>query len=417
MIYMGTDAFSRAISFLLLPLISKYLIPAELGIAANFDVLQSILALLTGQAVVNALPYFFYKKTKEDLALLVSNLIWIIVFFNIVFSLFIFIGSGIINSYLKLGGLLQILTVVVVISMLLSEIDKLIFRLEDKPGQFAILQLAQSFIYIILQVIMVIGLRMQAVGRIYSSVISVSLLCCVHLYILYRKKYIVFNIDWTEIKSLLQFGVPLLPHSLSFWLKSGLDKVLLTTYCGLAVNGLYSMAMTFGAIYAMCQQSFSRAYVPYLQKRLNSITESNEESEKIKIVKQTYAFGLLFILLFALLIPFCWVVVHYVINDKYLGCFTFIPFILLARTIHSFYSFTVEYVYTAKKTVGLGIITFSGSLIQLVATFILIRFVGVDGIKISIVLGEILILIAVWWYSNRVYPMPWFNVAKLIKGA
>ena len=39
-IYMGTDAFSRAIAFLLLPIISKYLVPEQLGIAANFDVLQ-----------------------------------------------------------------------------------------------------------------------------------------------------------------------------------------------------------------------------------------------------------------------------------------------------------------------------------------------------------------------------------------
>lgn len=57
-IYMGTDAFSRAIAFLLLPIISKYLVPEQLGIAANFDVLQSILALLAGQAVVNSIPYF-----------------------------------------------------------------------------------------------------------------------------------------------------------------------------------------------------------------------------------------------------------------------------------------------------------------------------------------------------------------------
>ena len=32
------------------------------------------------------------------------------------------------------------------------------------------------------------------------------------------------------LKKLLKFGIPLLPHSLSFWFKSGFDKILLTIY-------------------------------------------------------------------------------------------------------------------------------------------------------------------------------------------
>lgn len=81
------------------------------------------------------------------------------------------------------------------------------------------------------------------------------------------------------MRELLHFGIPLLPHSLSFWLKSGMDKVLLTTYCGLTINGLYSMAMSFGAAYSIFFTAFKGAYVPYLQKRLNAMNDINRDSE------------------------------------------------------------------------------------------------------------------------------------------
>ncbi len=35
-----------------------------------------------------------------------------------------------------------------------------------------------------------------------------------------------------------------------------MDKVILTAYCGLNVNGLYSMALSFGAVYALFNTSF-----------------------------------------------------------------------------------------------------------------------------------------------------------------
>lgn len=410
LIYVGTDAFTRAVSFLLLPLVSKFLLPEQLGIAANFDVLQSILALLGGMATVNALSYFFYKRSKEQMASMVSNLVWTILGFNLLFAVIILFSCNIIESHLHIGLMLQLLTVVSCVSLLVSDISKLIFRLEDKPLHFAALQLGQSMLYIGLQLFMVVHLGMQALGRIYSLVFSLLAFSALHVFILIKKGYLKPGFDKGTTKELLKFGLPLLPHSLSFWLKSGMDKILLTAYCGLAVNGLYSMAMSFGALYSMCEISFSKAYSPYLQKRIANFTSENEAEEKKRLVKQSYSFGALFVGLYFVLVAVCWIAIHYVINERYIPCFEFIPWILLAATIKVFYSLTIEYIYTAKKTVGLGIITFSCSILQLGLTFILLKFMGKEGIKVSIVVGALITMISVWWYSNKVYPMPWFGL-------
>ena len=412
LIYILSDGITKALSFLILPFVSFYLIPEQLGIAANFDVLQSILMLLAGQAIVNALPYFYYDRSREEIGLLVSNLLFIIIAVNLCFLIIILLIYGLIDEYLHIGLFLQLLTLISVIANLLLSINLILYRLEEKPFVFLKLQLLQSLIYVFLLILLVVCLRKEALGKIYSAVFSCSIVCLLHIYLLYKRGYLIWKIDRNSIGELLRFGIPLLPHSLSFWIKSGMDKILLTTFCGLSVNGLYSMAMSFGAIYSIFKVAFDNAYIPYLQKRISKMTFDNQKAEKKQLVRISYIISSVFFLLFFVVMFICWILIQYVLSDVYRDSFQFIPWILFSLTIYSFYSLVVQYPYTAKKTLGLGIITFSGSIIQLLLTFVLVRMLGADGIKYSLVIGALVTMFSVWWYSNRVYPLPWFSFWK-----
>lgn len=412
LIYILSDGITKALSFLILPFVSFYLIPEQLGIAANFDVLQSILMLLAGQAIVNALPYFYYDRSREEIGLLVSNLLFIIIAVNLCFLIIILLIYGLIDEYLHIGLFLQLLTLISVIANLLLSINLILYRLEEKPFVFFKLQLLQSLIYVFLLILLVVCLRKEALGKIYSAVFSCSIVCLLHIYLLYKRGYLIWKIDRNSIGELLRFGIPLLPHSLSFWIKSGMDKILLTTFCGLSVNGLYSMAMSFGAIYSIFKVAFDNAYIPYLQKRISKMTFDNQKAEKKQLVRISYIISSVFFLLFFVVMFICWILIQYVLSDLYRDSFQFIPWILFSLTIYSFYSLVVQYPYTAKKTLGLGIITFSGSIIQLLLTFVLVRMLGADGIKYSLVIGALVTMFSVWWYSNRVYPLPWFSFWK-----
>lgn len=412
LIYILSDGITKALSFLILPFVSFYLIPEQLGIAANFDVLQSILMLLAGQAIVNALPYFYYDRSREEIGLLVSNLLFIIIAVNLCFLIIILLIYGLIDEYLHIGLFLQLLTLISVIANLLLSINLILYRLEEKPFVFLKLQLLQSLIYVFLLILLVVCLRKEALGKIYSAVFSCSIVCLLHIYLLYKRGYLIWKIDRNSIGELLRFGIPLLPHSLSFWIKSGMDKILLTTFCGLSVNGLYSMAMSFGAIYSIFKVAFDNAYIPYLQKRISKMTFDNQKAEKKQLVRISYIISSVFFLFFFVVMFICWILIQYVLSDLYRDSFQFIPWILFSLTIYSFYSLVVQYPYTAKKTLGLGIITFSGSIIQLLLTFVLVRMLGADGIKYSLVIGALVTMFSVWWYSNRVYPLPWFSFWK-----
>lgn len=408
-IYTLTDGISKGLAFLTLPLISHYLIPEELGIAANFDVLQNILMLLAGQAVVNSIPYFFYGKNQKEKATIVSSLIAIIIASCILFSILIILSTGMLENYLHIGLSLQLLTIVSVIAHLVTSINLVLYRLEEKPYVFAKLQIAQTCIFLILLVVLVVVLRMSALGKILSTIIAFSIMSIVHLYLLWKREYLTLKITKPTIIAQLKFGLPLLPHSLSFWFKSGFDKLIITAYCGLATNGIYSMAMSFGALYTIFNKAFSNSYVPYLQKRISGFTDENIESEKRKLVLFSYKVMCGFSVLSCFVILACWLATKYILDEQYADSFQFIPWIIVGLTLHSMYELVIQFPYSVKKTLGLGIITFTGSLVQLLLTYLLVSSIGQDGIKISYVAGSFIIMLGVWIYSNKVYPMPWIS--------
>ncbi|MDC2614247.1 MULTISPECIES: lipopolysaccharide biosynthesis protein [Bacteroides] len=408
-IYTVTDGITKSISFIVLPIVSYFIVPSELGIAANFDVLQNIIILLAGQVLVNSLPYFYYERTKKEVSILVSNLLFLVLLVNVILAIIILFCTNIIEGYLHIGLSLQLLTVLSSFCMLANNVNFILYKMEDSPISFAKLQIGQVILYVGLLVILVVGYNQQALGKILSYVVAISIMSFIHLYLLYKRGYLIFKIELNIQKTLVQFGIPLLPHSLSFWIKSGMDKIILTTYCGLNINGIYSMALSFGAVYALFNTSFSNAYVPELQKRLSKMTPENEREEKKFLVKLSYKLGGVFCVLCFLVIILCWLVVHYILSEQYAASFQYIPWIILSSTIYSFYGLVIQYPYTVKKTFGLGLVTFLGSIFQLLLTFLLVKTIGADGIKYSLVLGSLVIMLGVWWYSNKVYPMPWLS--------
>lgn len=409
-IYTATDMTGKAMAFILLPIVSYYMSPADLGIATNFTVLAQLVILLAGMAVVNSLPYFFYEQEQKENNLLVTNLLLLCGFLCIVLTLLLVLFHELVYSYLQLDFQVQLLSVFFVLGSLITQTNLVLLRLENKAKRFAYLQVAQIVLHALMVVLFVIVLKGGGIGKIYAEVLVFSAMGLIHLYILYRKGYLKGRLELRWVRKLLKFGVPLLPHSISFWFKSGMDKVFITTYCGLQFNGLYSMALSISSIFTLLVNSFFSAYTPFLQKKLSQTAETELGAVKRKVVIQTYVISGLFVIVALLTLVASWFIFNYMIDRKYLPAFDYMPLIFLANYIYLIYSFTIQYIYKVKKTFVMGVITFTGSLIQMLLSYVLIQKYGVMGAVYSFLIGNIFISIGISVYSQKVYPMPWINV-------
>ena len=412
LIYTVTDAVGKAISFILLPILSYFLSPEGLGLATNFAVFTAIVNLLAGQAILNALSYFYYEQTKYQNSILVSNLVWMTLFACIALFFVMLLFNNQIFQYLQLNLTFQSMAFFYAISYVFTNINLQLFRLEDEPKSFALFQIVQIVVHCVFVVLFVIVWKQDGEGKIYAEFLTIVLMGIINLYSIIKRGFFVLKYDKSSVKSLLKFGLPLMPHSISFWFKSGADKVFITNFAGLAANGIYSMAMSISSLYTLVSNAFFNAYIPTLQKKLSNMNPENEKEEKIKIVKTTYLMIGLFFLVSLLSILGAWIILKFMVADKYETAFDFIPGVILSLYIYVVYTFAVQFVYKKKKTLVLGIITFTGSLVQLVLSYYFVKNCGPMGAVYSSIVGSLFISFGIFYYSNKVFPMPWFSFLK-----
>lgn len=410
-IYVFCDGINKAIPFLLLPFITHYLSPADYGIVTNYNVLVQIVSVFAYLCTAGALPVMFAKLDKSEIKRYVSNMILLNTVANIICVLVMLPMHQLIEDSLDVSLVFQLSVLGLVWFAGITNINMLLWRCEEKPFGFGIYQISQSAVNTLSTIMLVIVLLLGWQGRIYSMIFTTIIFGLISAYILFKRGYIEWGIDKTYMRQTLFFALPIIPHALSFWFKSGVDKIFLTNMCSLADNGYYSVAITWGAIVTMFLVSFNNAYVPSLYKKL-AIFDNNRENtikEQKKLVKWIWI-GLVVTLFFVIVAYLISVLLIYLMYpSSYYDSLDFLPWVMLGQFFNGCYLMFVCFAHYTFKTKVLGLITLSWSIAQVGLSYLLILWIGAIGSAISAAIISAMTFVFVAWYAMRIYRLPWFS--------
>ena len=73
------------------------------------------------------------------------------------------------------------------------------------------------------------------------------------------------------------------------------------------------------------------------------------------------------------------------------------------------------YLVYVGKTQFLGVMTVIAAGVNLLANYLLVNANGAVGAAQATLLSFVILHLGVWWYSSRIYPMPWLLSSRLIK--
>jgi O-antigen/teichoic acid export membrane protein len=411
-IYIVTDAINKAIPFLLLPILTHYLIPSDFGIATNFNVYTSILTIFIGISINSAISANFYRLKAKLRSVYIFNALATITLIFIISLLVIYILKKYITAFLPIPIQYIVGATVIAYAQAVSSINLTIWQLESKSFRFGIYGISQTVLNVGLTLIFVIHLKMGWRGRVDGYIYSTIIYGVVSMFFIFN--YIGFSIKVKKdfIHDALIFSLPLVPHALSMWVRSGIDRIYITKYYGEASTGLYATAFQFGLLISFITLSINNAYVPFLYKQLNLPDNATLIDTKSKLVRYTYIYFAFLITFGICMIVFSMFMVDNFLSQKYYEAKRFIPLIIVSQIFQGMYLMVVNYIFFIKRTGILSIITFSCSLLQVVLSYFMIRNIGVMGAVYSTVIVSFVNFIAVWIYSDTVYPMPWLHSKK-----
>lgn len=407
-VYTISSIINASIPFILLPILTNKLSPADYGIVAMFQLVTNLVYPFIGLNLEGAIARKYYDNDGKKFSSYIGTCFFLSGISFLIISIIFFFKIDYINkiTLIPINWLKYILISVVcqfIIAVLL-----VIFQIKIEPFKYGFLQIAQSILNMGLTILFVVIINNSWEGRLEAQIISICFFAIISFFLLIYKGYITFEINKSDIVDALKFGIPLIPHAIGGMLFTTIDRFFLTKMIGLEQTGNYTVAYQLGSVVGIITVAFNNAYVPWLYKNLNK----DNLDVKIKIVRFTYLyFIILSVCALALLLLFPTLVNSFV-DNKFSNINLFSTFIVLGFVFQGMYFMVTNYISYIKKTYIQALLTFSVGIIKLPITYFFILWFGPVGASISFCLTFFIFFISTWYLSSRVYKMPW-NIYKI----
>ncbi len=404
-IYLSSSLISKAVPFLMLPILTKYLSPEDYGILSIFAIFVSIYVAFVGMMMQNNISKNYFMLEKPELSINIGNIINILFFTTIIYLLVSIILFFYKETFFSIPSWLLLCIPALAFMQMIHTMNTTILRNEQRALMFGIFEVCIAFVTISLTVLFLIKFNYGWMSQVYSVFIASFIFCIIGFIYMKKRDYINLSFDKEHIKSILKISIPLIPHGLGGLIIAASDRLFIERMVGLEATGLYAVGYSFGMIVSLFSDAFIKAWSPWFYKNLANPTYE----KKAKIVKFTY-FYIIGIFLLALIIAFiAEFLLPYIVDSRYLSSKEFIIWIAIGYSIRGIYQIFFPYLIHISKTQFLAVSTFVAAILNLILNYFFIKIYGAIGATYATVVAFTVSALLVFWYQQKNYYMPWFK--------
>ena len=259
-------------AFLLLPVYTRFLSTADFGIVSLAGSAALLLSIAYRLGLDAALLRMHHELGRGDLRMLYST----VAALSLACAAAVTVVGALLAPLLSDPSAAGTLVPVVLLALAIGAVNtfqyvpSVWFRATDQTGRYLLLALAAFSAVVATTVVLVVVVQLGAVGSLAGQLAGAVVMAASALAILWRQR------PWRFSRNLarraLDFGLPLLPHSLAGWLLSVSDRWLLGILLGVAVAdalaavGVYSLGYQLGYAVGLVAISFNAAWLPFLYR-------------------------------------------------------------------------------------------------------------------------------------------------------
>jgi len=253
---------SRILVFLMVPLYTSVLSTEEYG---NYDLVHTTILMLTPILSVNITECVF--RFSINAKLLEKKRIFSICLKYVLIAIFLFISGTLVVMNVTEIALLREYYIEFVLMFTVSIIHQLIAQfakgIDDIKG-IAIAGILGTLTMVIFNIYFLLWVQLGLQGYFYANILA-SAIPTIYLF-LHGKMYQYIQVSKENLyvseqeREMLKYGAPLVVNNLSWYINNASDRYVVTLICGVAVNGIYSVAYKIPAILNAVQSIFIQAW-------------------------------------------------------------------------------------------------------------------------------------------------------------
>ena len=403
-IYGLSSVVGRLLNYLLVPLYTRYFLPAEYGVVTELYAYVAFLVIVLTYGLETA--FFRFSKKDNDVKIVYSTALISLIISSVIFVALMFVSSTSIANWMGYAGHTEYIEWFAIIIALdaVSSISFARLREQNKATRFVLVRLVNIFVNIGLNLYFIIylefGIEYIFIANLIASIVTIILLIPEMFASVWRFDKVLWN-------KMMIYALPLLIAGLAGMTNETIDRILLkhllpNTDIAASELGLYGAFYKLSIIMILFIQTFRFAAEPFFFAQ-----EKEGNSRKIYADVMKY-----FTIIMAII--FLGVTIFYDVIKGFLGSeyhddrgFLVVSILLLANLfLGIYYNLSIWYKLTEKTKYGAYLSIF-GAIITLSLNFILIPLLGFVGCAWATLVCYFSMTVASYYLGKRHFSVPY----------
>ena len=239
-------------------------------------------------------------------------------------------------------------------------------RVQQKSGTLMLIQVGKTLFGLSIVILFVVVKEMGVYGVLLGTMISDLTVTTLLTFATLRQTKL--RVDWSMVKGMILFGLPLVPSNISAYVVQASDRYFVKEYISMASTGLYSVGFKFGTlVHQFVTSPFIQIWTP---RRFEYFNKEGAEYIFARIFTYFCAASLFVGLLISLLSK---EVIKIMTTEPFWNSYQIVPVIVLSYIVFSFhYHFNVG-ILMKKATRYIAYVNIANGAINIVLNVIMIR--------------------------------------------
>lgn len=186
-------------------------------------------------------------------------------------------------------------------------------------------------------------------------------------------------------KEMVAFSKPMIINNLAWWINNASDRYIVTFFCGVMVNGVYSIGYKIPSIISVMQLLFHQAWVL-------SAVKDFDKNDKNGFFSKTYEFYNFFmIIICAMIITFNKTIASFLYASDFFEAWKYVPYLSIGFVFTASANYIGGIFQAVKNSKMIALSTFWGAVINILFDLLLTPFIGAMGAAMATTVSFIVV--------------------------
>lgn len=397
----------RGTSYVLMPILTRYLTLADFGIVYLFTSFILFFVPFVGLQSDTYITRNFFRLPKTVFSEHITDILKLMVISTII-CLFVAVLIPNLPSILNVSSSIILLAILMSSATAIGSILLIIYQLQGEAWRYSLIIFISTIINFCISIILVVLFNLTWKGRLIGICIPIIIQCLFTIYILNKDNLICYHIRINHFKSIMIFSLPLMLGSISGWIIGFSDKLFISKLATISSVGLYGIGSSMGMVSVVFSDSIFRAWVPYFFKTIGE----NSDEKKNEIVKYSYIILGCLLLLSIIVYFLALIFIKYMLAKEYHDSQIFVAWIVIGQFFYSIYAIFLYYLIHENKTSIMSFILILSAIISVMSNYLLINHFGPIGAAFSYCISYFFMALLTMIYAQKYHSMPWLTFFK-----